>query len=76
MASLIEVFPNPSSDIIKIVGNDIKEISLLNSLGQVDRNANKVEGTEINILQLPAGVHFVKVTTKNNKFVLKAFVKE
>ncbi len=76
----IKIFPNPVADfvIIETNGIDVREIVLLNSLGQTLRTIH-TEGSltseKIDLSCLKRGVYFVKISSKNGKSTIKKIIK-
>ncbi|MBL6658065.1 MAG: T9SS type A sorting domain-containing protein [Flavobacteriales bacterium] len=63
------IYPNPSSSYFKIMRDDIKEITIINALGQeVYRKINRSK--TINISHLREGIYFVKMTTNENQLLI------
>ena len=63
------IYPNPSSSYFKIMHDYIKEITIINALGQeVYRKINRSK--TINISHLREGVYFVKMTTDENQLLI------
>lgn len=63
------IFPNPSADIINIVGFKITEVSVYDASGnQVlhEFNQNRSENLFINLQQFPKGIYFIKVVSDGN----------
>lgn len=59
----IDIYPNPATDILHINTElDIKNIKIIDSVGQILINTNKAE---INISELNSGVYIVLIKTKN-----------
>ena len=69
--------PNPTTGLITIIGNDLKQAEVLNVLGQ---RVAMVEGTgetlQIDIAKLPAGVYFVNITDEKGHKCVRKVVKE
>jgi putative lipoic acid-binding regulatory protein len=71
------IFPNPAKDYINIVGKDIKEIKLLNTLGQVIQQVSvKNEQAKLDVKDLSKGMYMLNiVTTKggiiNEKIIIQ-----
>jgi hypothetical protein len=73
-ASLIQLYPNPANDIIKIESNTyiIKHIALYTIDGsKVMSSEYSGNSYELSVLGLPAGLYFVEVTDINNLSVMK-----
>jgi hypothetical protein len=73
----ISIYPNPVKDVINIVGKDIKEIKLLNTLGQVILQVSvKNEQAKLDVKDLSKGMYMLNiVTTKggiiNEKIIIQ-----
>jgi hypothetical protein len=78
----INIYPNPAKDFVNIVGKSIKEIQIINQLGQVvykeiATGTNlRNDAATINIKNLNKGLYIVKVTTtkgevKNEKLIVE-----
>lgn len=63
------IYPNPSSTFFKIMRDDIKEITIINALGQ-EVYRKLAHSKTINISHLREGVYFVRMTTDNNKQII------
>ena len=59
------VYPNPSSSYFKIMRDDIKEITIINALGQ-EVYRKLAHSKTVNISHLREGIYFVKMTTKKS----------
>ena len=72
----VELFPNPASDNLCIKGNDIKHITIYNSLGQLveDHEVEQQDLVILNVSSLKTGVYFIRIVT-NQECVSKTFVK-
>ena len=76
-ANSAKVYPNPATDLITVVSNQIiNKIELMNANGEIINAYNtNAKYTKLNISQLPAGLYFVRLTTTNgiytNKFIKK-----
>jgi len=78
----ISIYPNPAKDFISVVGKSIKEIQIINQLGQVvykeiATGTNlRNDATIINIKNLNKGLYVVQITTakgevKNAKLIVE-----
>ena len=63
------VYPNPSSSYFKIMRDDIKEITIINALGQ-EVYHKLAHSKTVNINQLREGIYFVKMTTNENQLLI------
>ena len=69
--------PNPTTGPITIMGNDLKQAELINTLGQrVATAKGKGETLQIDIAKLPAGVYFVNITDEEGHKCVRKVVKE
>ena len=65
-ATSYNVFPNPVKDILTISGEDMKQVTVYNALGQIVKSVNCNDNTvQINVSDLRNGMYFVNVV--NNK---------
>ena len=74
---LASVYPNPANASVTVTGEDLKQIEVINTLGQ--RLATRhVEGSKvtIDIGNLPVGVFFLGITDENGKYCVRKLVKE
>lgn len=60
------IYPNPTKDNLNIIAENMKRITIVNTLGQVvyDRNANS-DNEIINMAQYEAGIYMVRIVTEN-----------
>jgi len=67
----IKIFPNPSSDFIKINGlNTVENYEIYNTIGQKVRIGTVVENEKIDIQNLTNGIYFLKLEKTNSiKFI-------
>jgi hypothetical protein len=70
------IYPNPASNTINVVGENIQEVRVLNVLGQIV-GSYPVNGTEleIDLSKQPAGVYFIQISS-GEKQVMKQVIKE
>ena len=60
----IRIYPNPVSEVLNINSENVEQIIIYNSLGQVIENINYVENqTEINVSTWENGIYLIKMTT-------------
>ena len=70
----VEVFPNPSNDVVKIEGVIAAEVQVYNALGQVVKT---VRGTnEIDLGGLAEGVYLLRIFDQEGNSYLEKIVKE
>ena len=72
--NIISIYPNPAYDKLIIAADaDIHEVAIINMVGQVvSKNQYNNNHVQIDILQLPGGVYFIRI----NNEVTRKFVKE
>ena len=64
--SLYDVYPNPVKDILTIKGENIKQIMIFNSLGQIVRKMDCNDNTvKVNVETLQNGMYFVNIIDGN-----------
>jgi len=74
--STFTIAPNPVNDIATITvpnGQDIKSVSVTNTLGQLVMQGNS---TTVNIASLQSGIYIVKVQFDNNQVATKKIIKK
>lgn len=60
-STYIEIFPNPATGKIKINAENIKNVKVINSVGETILNTEKTN--EIDLSGIPGGIYFIKVST-------------
>ena len=73
----INIYPNPSTGIFTIEGNDIKEIEIIDITGKIIYNViarNGVTWQSVNLSNNPKGIYSVRIKT-NNSIIIKKIVK-
>ena len=70
----IQVWPNPTNDIVHIDADLINKVTLYNLLGQIVLQAEKVE--TIDLSKLEKGVYFLIASNKNGTKVVTKVIKE
>jgi WD40 repeat protein len=71
------VFPNPATDQIKLkIPENIKieKVEITDINGKIFFNSSQNENT-ISIIQMPSGVYYLTILTKENKKAIKSFIK-
>ena len=69
--------PNPTNGQVTIIGKDLKQAEVFNTLGQrVATATGKGETLQIDLADLPAGVYFVNITDEEGRKCVKKVVKE
>jgi Peptidylarginine deiminase and related enzymes len=74
LAANFEVYPNPMNNVLYIEGNDIKDVTIFNAVGQqvlFVENANSIDVAELN-----EGLYFVRINDKKGNSVVKKIVKK
>ena len=71
------IHPNPTSSMVTVTGESLRQAEVLNMLGQQVLSAQG-EGDELHIdlAALPAGIYFVNVTDKEGRKCVRKVVKE
>jgi hypothetical protein len=76
-STFITIHPNPTTGLITIAGNNLRQAEVLNMLGQQVLNVQG-EGNELRIdmAALPAGVYFVNITDGEGRRCVRKVVKK
>lgn len=71
------IFPNPTEDIIKLSHQDleIEEIIIRSATGTELKRYGADFPRAIDVSYLPNGIYFIIANTKDNKFIVKKFIK-
>ena len=70
------VYPNPTSGLISVMGDNIRQIDIFNTLGQhVITQLADGDRTTINLNKQPAGLYFISVTDTNGRRCVKKVTK-
>ena len=71
----IKVYPNPAKDVLCVEGKDILQVELFNIVGQkvlsIDANFNAIK-----LDQLPSGLYFVRLQSKQGEQMLKLLIEK
>lgn len=60
------VYPNPVKDVLTVTGEDMKQVTVYNALGQLVKSINCNDNTvQINVNDLQNGMYFVNVINNN-----------
>ena len=71
------VYPNPTKGTFIVTGQALRQVEVLNLLGQrVATATGEDETLHVDISTLPAGVYFVNVTDKDGRKCVRKVVKE
>jgi hypothetical protein len=73
-ASAAVLHPNPTTGLVRIEGENAKEVYVYNALGQLVKTVQNTN--EISLKGLPQGVYLLRVTTKDGKVFSDKVVKE
>jgi len=75
--SKIDIFPNPTEEMLTIHTNHLKSIELYNSFGQLVLNSKKVNGKSIivNVSNLKPAIYYIKINVKNGNALRKICIK-
>ena len=72
-----DLYPNPSTSIVSISGNNLKLAKVFNTLGQCLATVRgKGERLTVDLSSLPAGIYFVTVTNVEGRKCVRKVVKE
>ena len=76
----IKLFPNPVVDFLTVETNeiDVREIVILNLLGQTLRTINmrgSLTSEKIDLSYLNSGIYFIRISSKNGKSTIKKIIK-
>jgi len=73
---LLNVYPNPARDYIKVVANqNIDKVVLLNVLGAIVREKNvSSQETQLNVGGLNSGIYILQITVNGQVSTRKVFV--
>lgn len=75
--SNVLLFPNPCKDVLNIMlDEEIAEVSVYNSIGQLQLQESWVKNNRLNIEEVPSGFLLVKIKTKEGKFYSEKVWKE
>jgi hypothetical protein len=69
-----EIYPNPANDVLNIRGENLKQIEIVNMLGQTvlkQENTNRIV-----VSNLKEGLYFIRLTTINNDVIIEKLVKK
>ena len=73
----VQLFPNPTNDVLNVVCDGMRHVTIMNTLGQVVYDAEPADdqSAQISLSGFDAGVYIVRITTDNgmiSKSVVKA----
>lgn len=69
----VVIYPNPTSDYVTILNENVQEINIFDFSG---RNVQKSSSKRVNLSNLPKGVYILNVTLTNGKSISKKVVKK
>ena len=77
-ASAYKVYPNPVKDVLTIKGDNMSQIMIYNSLGQLVKSieGNNDNTVEVNVKGLQNGMYFVNIINDNGKLTAKKVIVE
>ena len=76
-AAFAHIHPNPTSGLVTVSGENLKELEVINILGQpVLKTGCSGESVTIDLANQPAGVYFIKITDKNGRNYSEKVVRE
>ena len=77
MFQTIYFYPNPTTDLVTVMGKDLKAAEVVNMLGQrVITVQGEGETMQIDISNLPTGIYFVNITDTEGRKCVRKVVKE
>lgn len=72
----IKIFPNPTKEYLSVVGNNLKNIKICNSIYQAIFDMDiPNNGTIINVKKFPNGLYFIYVMSLDGSHQIRKFVK-
>ena len=74
--NIISIFPNPVKDILTItsVNNNLNEVHIVNTLGQIVKEITFEGQTEVDVKDLKSGIYFVMISGGSN--IVEKFIVE
>ena len=74
----LSVYPNPVADRLVVNGHDMRQVELVNIMGQrvLVGVVGNDENVELSLVGLPSGVYLLRVLMDNGSTVVKKGVKE
>ena len=74
--NIISIFPNPVKDILTItsVNNNLNEVHIVNTLGQIVKEITFEGQTEVDVKDLKSGIYFVMISGDSN--IVEKFIVE
>ena len=74
--SVINVFPNPTTDYVTIEAEDLQEVALLDMTGKtLSSMATKGNSIRLDVSGLKAGVYFISAKTRSTSSFVKSILK-
>ncbi|AZQ63793.1 PKD domain-containing protein [Flammeovirga pectinis] len=68
----ISIYPNPATDVVNVVANNIVKIAIYNTSGQLVKIVNKKNtATKVSVSKLNKGIYIFMLTTKEGKSVTR-----
>ena len=76
-ASAYKVYPNPVKDVLTIKGDDVSQVMIYNSLGQLVKSLETHNDVvEVNVENFQNGMYFINIINNNGKIIAKKVVVE
>lgn len=73
----IKVFPNPTDSSISIISNTLlKEITVFDSFGKMLFQSEPESTEELNLIEYPKGVYFIKITNQHDSVEWRKIIKK
>jgi len=69
----IQIYPNPSNDMIEIIGINTGEITIYDSAGKIIKNLNYTN-PQIGVADLPSGLYLLQIRSNDDLFIRKIIV--
>jgi hypothetical protein len=73
-ANDVNMFPNPTSGMIRIYGATHSTITIYTGSGSLCRTINDFTGNSLNLTDLPKGVYILNIQKENNTVLRKKVV--
>lgn len=76
-AHQIEIYPNPMNSYVKVIGDNMEAIEIVNSLGQTIVHFEEFENSNVTIdsSKLDAGIYFLHITINTGETIVRRVVK-
>lgn len=67
----ISIFPNPADNLVEIKGNDFKEVTVINSLGETVLVSKQ---NKLDVSSLENGMYIMKIKNNNTTYIRKVII--